>query len=440
MHTEVETVIIGSGICGLSIAHFMSKQKKDFVLLESEPQIGGIIQTNISDKFICEYGPNTVLLNNDAIKELIKDLGMWEMLIYPEDYSNQNRYVLINNELEKIPLRFFAFLRSAILSKKAKFRIFFELFVKKHSKNTTVYDFVCKRFGKEFHDKLIEPFITGVYAGDTKNMSTKHSLKLLWNLEQTHGSVLKGLFKSKSAKKEKVHSFNFPSGLGQLVSAISNNLEEQIKLEKKVIEIVKKPNGFLIKTEKETFFCKKVVSTVPSYVLKELVFDDSFSKEMAKVTYNPIDVFHFGFYKKNIKKMKKGFGVLTKPSDNKSFLGVLFNSQIFKHVSSSDTELFTILVGGERQKELCQLESEKLEGIILKEVEDLIDHQGEVLLKEHYRWKKGIPQYDMNQEDLIQKIDSFEKENPGFYVLGNYFNGVSVSDAVLKGKNLSEKL
>ena len=103
MHTEVETVIIGSGICGLSIAHFMSKQKKDFVLLESESQIGGIIQTNTSEKFICEYGPNTVLLNNDAIKELIKDLGMWEMLIYPEDYSNQNRYVLINNELEKIP-------------------------------------------------------------------------------------------------------------------------------------------------------------------------------------------------------------------------------------------------------------------------------------------------------------------------------------------------
>ena len=121
-----------------------------------------------------------------------------------------------------------------------------------------------------------------------------------------------------------------------------------------------------------------MVSTVPSYVLKGLVFDDSFSKEIAKVTYNPIDVFHFGFYKKNIKKMKKGFGVLTKPSDNKSFLGVLFNSQIFKHVSSSDTQLFTILVGGERQKELCQLESEKLERIVLKELEDLIDHQGEV--------------------------------------------------------------
>ena len=107
-----------------------------------------------------------------------------------------------------------------------------------------------QRFGKEFHDKLIEPFITGVYAGDTKNMSAKHSLKILWNLEQTHGSVLKGLFKSKSAKKEKVHSFNFPNGLGQLVLAISNNLEEQIKLEKKVIGIVKKPNSFLIKTEK----------------------------------------------------------------------------------------------------------------------------------------------------------------------------------------------
>ena len=105
---------------------------------------------------------------------------------------------------------------------------------------------------------MIEPFITGVYAGDTKNMSAKHSLKILWNLEQTHGSVLKVFLNQKALKKEKVHSFNFPNGLGQLVLAISNNLEEQIKLEKKVIGIVKKPNGFLIKTEKKKpFFVKK---------------------------------------------------------------------------------------------------------------------------------------------------------------------------------------
>ena len=70
---KVNTVIIGAGISGLSAAHFLSKKTNDFVVLESKNKIGGILQTISKENFICENGPNTVLLNNEAIIELIKD-------------------------------------------------------------------------------------------------------------------------------------------------------------------------------------------------------------------------------------------------------------------------------------------------------------------------------------------------------------------------------
>ena len=60
MKKEVNTVIIGAGICGLSAAHFLSKKRSDFLILEASNLPGGIIKTKIENDFICENGPNTV--------------------------------------------------------------------------------------------------------------------------------------------------------------------------------------------------------------------------------------------------------------------------------------------------------------------------------------------------------------------------------------------
>ena len=117
-----------------------------------------------------------------------------------------------------------------------------------------------------------------------------------------------------------------------------------------------------------------------------------------------------------------------------------FSTEIFNFVSPKDSKLFTVLVGGERQKEFCKMEKEKLELIILKELEKLIGHRGKIQFKNHFRWTKGIPQYNMNQDNLTNSIKLFEKKNRNFHIIGNYFDGLSVSDCVEKGKLVVDKL
>jgi len=436
---KVDTVIIGSGICGLSAAHFLSKRHKDFVVLEENDKVGGIIQTQISKGFTCENGPNTVLLNNPAIETLIKDLGLWKNIKFPIESSNKNRFVFQNGRITKIPMSIKEFVLSPLLSFSSKCRLLMEPFVKKHNKNTNVFDFVSRRFGKEFHDNLIEPFLTGVYAGDTKKMSAKHSLKMFWNLEQSYGSVFRGLIFRDRTRIKKIKSFNFSGGLMQLTNQISSSIGSQIKLNYRVEKILKKGDGYVIINGLRKIECNKVICTIPSYSLKKIIWDKTFSKNLELVQYNPIDVFHFGFYNKNIKNYKKGFGLLTKPSDNKSFLGILFSTEIFHFVSPSDSKLFTVLVGGERQREFCEIQKEKLELVILKELEKLIGHSGKLIFKNHFRWKKGIPQYNMYQEDLTKSIKLFQKKNRNFHIIGNYFDGLSVSDCVEKGEKVVNK-
>ena len=91
---NTHTVIIGGGISGLSAANFLSKKTSNFIIVESDKRPGGIINTSLEGGYICENGPNTILDNNPAIIELLKDLNVHEDLIYANNEKIKKRYLL----------------------------------------------------------------------------------------------------------------------------------------------------------------------------------------------------------------------------------------------------------------------------------------------------------------------------------------------------------
>ena len=435
---KVDTVIIGGGISGLSTANFLSKKTSDFLILESHNRVGGTINSSKVDGYILENGPNTVLDNNTAIQELLSDLNIKEELIYPDLKKISNRYLLINDRLEKIPLTIFEFLLTPILSIYSKIKVFSEILVPRHINDTDVESFIKRRFGKEFHDNLIVPFLTGIYADTTSKMSTKNTLKKMWELEQKHGSIIIGLIKERN-KNSKAKIFTIDGGLSKITELLSKKFINQLMLNTKVSSIVKLNESYKITlNEGEDIFCKQIISTIPSYSLKDIVFDDNLKGVLSKVNYNPIDVFHFGFDRDALDVKIDGFGLLTKPQDKKSFLGVLFSSNIFGHVSSNKKFLITVLAGGDRQKDLCKKSPKVLEEEILNEIEHLLKLKSEPEFKNHYRWSKGIPSYSMSVTKLQKDIKIFEETNKGFYIIGNYHLGVSVSDCIKNSKELVE--
>ena len=237
---EINTVIIGGGISGLSAGHFLKKKGLDFVIIESDKTSGGVIQSIKKNGFIYENGPNTILNNNSSIDQILRDYNLIDKKIIPDKNISSNRYVYHYENPEAVPSSFIKFLGTPLLSIRSKINIFLELFKSPHKKNTSVLNFISRRFGKEFHDNLVEPFLTGVYAGDTSNMSTMHALKKIWSLEQKFGSIIKGLF---SSKRQNIESFNFLNGINGLTKAIAKRLDKNLITKTKVIKI--KKNRFI---------------------------------------------------------------------------------------------------------------------------------------------------------------------------------------------------
>ena len=436
---EVETIILGAGISGLTLGHYLNNRDKDFLIFESCKCIGGNISTKNKKGFICENGPNTVLINNESVQNLISDLKIKNDIIYPNN-NNNKRFLIKKGKLIKIPQSFTQFIMSNILSLSAKIRIVFEIFIKKSNNSLSVYDFFKKRFGIEFHDVLIEPFLTGVYAGNTRKMSMKYVLKKIWELEQNYGSVILGFIKKKSGNISP-KSFNFKNGLSDLTNTIQQKIKDKIKFNSKITSISKIGNLYEITVNNDIKYrCYRLISTIPAYALSEIIFDKKLSQILKKIYYCPIYVLHLGIEKQKIKDDISGFGVLTKPSDNKSFLGIIFNSRIFPHVAPSEKDLMTVMVGGTRQEQLLKTDKDLLFDRIVSDIRKLISYNGQIIMKHDFLWEKGIPQYGLDHDYITKEIKNFENKNKDFHVMGNYVNGISVSDCIEKASILSKRL
>ena len=436
---QVDTIILGAGISGLTLAHYLNKKNLDFLVVESQPKVGGNIISFEKSGFVCENGPNTVLLNKKSVVELIDEIGLKDKIIFPNDYNNK-RFLLRKGKLIPIPQNFIEFIKTNLLSLTSKLRLIIEIFIPKHNRNVSVKSFFKKRFGNNFEEIFVEPFLTGIYAGETNKMSTKHVLNKIWNMEQKSGSIIIDTLKRKK-KLNKSRSFNFKNGLIDFVLAINKNISNKIILKSEVTSVKKIKKGYeIIINNNIKYHCKKLISTLPAFGLANIIFDEKISKNLKKINYCPIMVLHLGIEKSKIKENIDGFGVLTKRKDNQSFLGILFNSRIFPHVAPQGNDLLTVIIGGARQPQLIDQDVNKLKKTIINEIRKIISYDGKIIMENNFLWKNGIPQYDLDHDVLIENISDFHKKNKNFYILGNYIKGISVSDCIQNAFELSKKL
>ena len=436
---QVDTIILGAGISGLTLAHYLNKKNRDFLVIESKPSVGGNIISFEKNGFVCENGPNTVLLNKKSVVELIDEIGLKDKIIFPNDYNNK-RFLLRKGKLIPIPQNFIEFIKTNLLSLTSKLRLIIEIFIPKHNRNVSVKSFFKKRFGNNFEEIFVEPFLTGIYAGETNKMSTKHVLNKIWNMEQKSGSIIIDTLKRKK-KLNKSRSFNFKNGLIDFVLAINKNISNKVILKSEVTSVKKIKKGYeIIINNNIKYHCKKLISTLPAFGLANIIFDKKISKDLKKINYCPIMVLHLGIEKSKIKENIDGFGVLTKRKDNQSFLGILFNSRIFPHVAPQGNDLLTVIIGGARQPQLIDQDVNKLKKTIINEIRKIISYDGKIIMENNFLWKNGIPQYDLDHDVLIGNISDFHKKNKNFYILGNYIKGISVSDCIQNAFELSKKL
>ncbi|MCK7526325.1 MAG: protoporphyrinogen oxidase [Ignavibacteriales bacterium] len=161
-------VVIGAGISGLTSAYLLSKKGFDVTVIEKNNSVGGSIESVTENGFLFDRGPNSALETTPVIGQLIRELRLEPELLYASKQANK-RYILRDNILHPLPMSPPGLIKTKLFSTKAKFRLMAEPFIGRSNDGyyQSLAEFVKRRLGQEFLDYAINPFVAGVYAGQT---------------------------------------------------------------------------------------------------------------------------------------------------------------------------------------------------------------------------------------------------------------------------------
>jgi oxygen-dependent protoporphyrinogen oxidase len=458
---RVTVAIVGAGISGLSVAHWLHKQQVDVAVLERQGEVGGTMKTVRDGGFLVETGPNNALETTPLFKELIADCGLEEEFTYTNPVG-ENRYVLRDGRLIVLPLSPLAFIASRLFSTTAKLRLLKEPFVGRAKKEESIAEFVVRRLGREFLDYAIDPFVAGIFAGRPEVLSVRAAFPRLYALEEKYGGLIKGMIGGRRERqqraekaKDRAESFSFLHGMQTLPLALARDLHSRVmtdaevksvrpatRLEDRIDDGVKFIVEYSHAGQPAALAADRVVLSIPAYAASTIVRPLSVEAGtiLDSIPYSPVASIFLGFQKKDVHHSLAGFGFLVPSRERRNILGCLWSSSLFPDRARDGAVALTAFVGGGRQPDLVDLGEDALCDLALSEVKKIMQIEGKHVYLRLTRWKKAIPQYELGHLDKIEALGRFEGEHSGLWFCSNFKGGISVGDCVKSARETADRV
>ncbi|MBV9240858.1 MAG: protoporphyrinogen oxidase [Acidobacteria bacterium] len=433
--------VIGAGISGLCVAYRAQMAGATVTLFDASDRVGGNIHTVTNGPYTYEHGPNSLMANGE-IFELIAELGLDGKIVATKPAA-KTRYILRDGKPMALPGSIAQGLTTRAFSIGGRLRILKEPFIS--SKTTpaeSVYEFIERRIGREMADYAIDPFVSGIYAGDPRRLSLTNAFPKFHNLEATSGSLIKGALFGKKLPAKPVpdgspRMFSFKRGMQTLVDGIAENLTD-LRLQTPVESFVKHNGNFTVNGEK----FDGVAICTPARATAKFVekINDGAAKEIADVYYPPIAVVYASYKKTRVGVPPDGFGILIPGVEKRDILGALFSSSVFDGRAPEDEHLFTIFIGGSRRPELCDRDDGKIIELATSELASIMRITGAPVFTDIKRWERSIPQYNIGYEKVTTAVETIQDKNSGLVICSNFYKGIAVGECVKNSITAAERL
>ena len=448
-------IVVGAGVSGLCTAYWLKKLGLSVLVLERDSEVGGTMKTIHESGWLIETGPNSALETTPLFQQLSEELNIIQERLYANEASDK-RYILRNGTLHPLPMGAASFINSNLWSLSAKLRLLKEPFIGRANNEESIAEFVERRLGKEFLDYAINPFVAGVFAGNPERLSVQAAFPKLYALEKKYGGLIKGMIRSrkerrerKEVAKDRAKMLSFARGMQTLPEALANVLDDSVKLNCTVEQIIpmragKHPVYTVYYSQNEIRIqmeANAVVLATPAYVTAKIIrpIDPEMAKILETIYYPPVAEVFLGFKREQVKRPLDGFGYLIPEVEHRNILGTIWSSALFPDRAPGDDVALTTFVGGARQPELATVNDGQITSLVLSELDSIMGVEGNPIYAKIIRWEKAIPQYDLGYYKILSAIDRFEQDFRGAFICSNYRGGIAVGDCVMSAEEIVRK-
>lgn len=443
----LDLIVVGAGLSGLVAAHRAQRAGLQVRVIEAEARAGGVIGSARRDGFLFERGPNSAMDTSPLIGELIEELGLQAQLRWASAASDK-RYVVRDGRLIPLPMSPGAFFATPLFSINAKLGLLAEPFKGPGDPalEESIATFVRRRLGSEFLDYAIDPFVSGIYAGDPEQISVKAAFPKLHALEQRWGSLIRGQIlgarerkRAKETAKNTAKSFSFLGGMQVLPDALAAALGSVV-LQTRVTALERDLHGiYTVRAEHQgqpaSWRARRVLLAMAAGPVAELVRPHAADAAAAldAIAYAPVATVASAYRSADLLHPLDGFGCLLPGLEKRRVLGILFNSSMFEGRAPQGHALLTTFIGGRRHPELPAMAEEQIAALAHAEHGALLGTRGKPLWQVVTRWPRAIPQYTLGHLGRVARAQVVEQALPGVHLCASWRGGVAVGDCVRNG-------
>lgn len=441
----IKIAVLGGGISGLSVAHFLKKMLKNKVelyLFESQEHLGGWIQT-LTSPGVFDLGPRGCRPQGKGyyLWKLACSLGIEKKMIEANTQA-KIRYLKKSNQLVPLPYDWKSLWKSPLTYMGLKGIICDLLTSKRKVEDESIESFITRRFSSQLYTEFFSSVVRGIYAQEGSELSVQACFPFLDQLENQYRSIIKGLlFHKNEASLPKVPFkaplVSFEGGMGTLIQALQKELIEEVVYQK-VERIALGKTYAKVSTLTFSFDFDYVISTLPAFSLVTCLEDVSIKRCLEKVSYHSLIVVSIGF--SSVQSLPSGFGYLTSPKESKKVLGMVWDNQVFVENSCSTMPVRLTLMLAYDRYQSEQENVEEAKKICQQELHDLGIAQDPDFM--HVKLaKNAIPTFFVGyrnwKEGCIQQIT--QKQYP-LILSGSYISGVAVNDCIAHSYQVSSQL
>ncbi len=468
IHNRVDNrrrvAVIGGGISGLAAAYHLRKldPNLDVQLIESGSRLGGVIKTTEKNGFLIEGAADNFITTSPTAIELCRDLGLGDELIRTKP-GGGGAMVVSHGKLEPIPpgfvvmapSRIWPILTTKILSPLGKLRSGCEVFVprKRTDDDESLQSFVCRRFGTEMFERLVQPLVGGIYTADPVRLSVAATMPRFLEMEREHGSLIRGMMAGRRQQKHRAETgggarysqfMTLRGGMSRLINALGSSLPaENIHFNSPVRNLKKTDSGWLIELDDEgQMRADAVVIAAPANHAAAMCYDvdTELAQRLGQIEYASCAVVSLAFSRDQIRMPLNSFGFVVPHIEKHDILSCSFSSEKYGGRAPDGTVLMRVFIGGAMQPDLLRMSDHQLTELAHWEIAELLDIEGEPILRHVTRQTHAMPQYHIGHKQRIAEIQEQLSQHPTLALAGSSLTGVGVPGCIESGQKAATKI